>query len=299
MNHDESTFLAGCSPFQDFIFFAKSLDELSNDDDVLNSTFFCLDGDELTKYETSVGWPAIAAATIKLDGANRVLVYIAPGGDYWEVDVQTVEETTGRIAEASFALTALAVIEHAILACGMGRMVFRRDGKANWKSVGPTEPLPETGIVGFQDIAGFSAEEIYAVGWQGEIWSGTLDGRWRRVDSPVSANLNAVCCAPDGLAYAVGDGGVMVRGRGDKWEVLDTQRQENLMDVAEFGGTVFVVSDFRILKLRDDRLVPEDAFKMPDRPGTCLQLWKAEDGLISMGPKDLFRLDAGSWSRVV
>jgi hypothetical protein len=38
---------------------------------------------------------------------------------------------------------------------------------------------------------------MYAVGWGGEIWWRD-HGTWRRIDSPVSVNLNALCCAEDG-----------------------------------------------------------------------------------------------------
>jgi len=36
-----------------------------------------------------------------------------------------------------------------------------------------------------------------------------------------------------------------------------------------------------------------------DVPATCLHLLTAEDGLVSMGTKDLFRLHGGTWERLV
>ncbi|MCY1019667.1 hypothetical protein [Pyxidicoccus sp. MSG2] len=297
MDHAVSTFLSGCAPFHDLCFFAKALDELM-ETGVTNSTFFCLDAGELTKSRTSVGWTAVAAATIKPQGQMRALLYIGGRGDFWEVNTQTVEETTGRIEGVRFSLTSLAAIDDVIFACGMGREVFRREDTGRWTSMSPKEPLPDTGIVGFEALAGFSLDEIYAVGWEGELW--LLRGnQWRRLESPVSTHLSAVCCAADGKVYVTGDDGVLLRGRLDTWEVLETGRRENLRDVQAFDGTVCVATDFRILKLDGHRLVPETAFVDDDRPSTCVRLLRAEDGLFSMGLKDLFLFRGGSWKRLV
>jgi hypothetical protein len=182
----------------------------------------------------------------------------------------------------------------------MGRSVLRRKNAGIWNEIGPGTSQDDDGlVVGFEDIAGFSRDEIYAVGWRGEIWQ--LKKRaWRRLDSPVSANLNAVCCAVDGRVYIAGDDGTMLRGRDDLWEVLETGRTDNLMDVASQDGTIYVSTDFEILKLDNESLVAEDAFAdAADLPGTCLHLLPGEGVLISMGPKDLFRLYGGVWERLV
>jgi hypothetical protein len=108
-----------------------------------------------------------------------------------------------------------------------------------------------------------------------------------------------VCCAADGNVYVVGDGGVMLRGHDDVWEVLDTDRTYNLMDVAFFDNVVYVSTDFEILKLDNDSLIQEDAFAdADDVPETCLHLLEAEDGLVSMGTKDLFRFHGDVWERL-
>lgn len=182
----------------------------------------------------------------------------------------------------------------------MARSVLKRTGPGAWDEIGPgTTKDDDKLVVGFEDLDGFGADDLYVVGWRGEVWQ-RRKGKWRRLDSPVSANLNAVCCAADGKVYVVGDGGVMLRGRNNRWEVLDTGLSANLTDVACFAGTVYVVTDFQILKLVDDALEPEDAFADPDDlPATCLHLLACADGLFAMGAKDLFRLHGGTWERLV
>ncbi len=153
--------------------------------------------------------------------------------------------------------------------------------------------------MGFESIDGFSAKDLYAVGWQGEIWQ-RKGARWRLIDSRVPSNLNAVCCAEDGVVYAVGDGGVMIKGRDDDWTVIDTGLTENLQDVRDHDGTIYVVTDFDILELVNDRLQPVAALhEADDAPESCLRLLKATDGLVSLGQKEVFKLHSGRWQRVV
>jgi hypothetical protein len=302
MNHDVSTFLSGCAPFKGYIFFAKELDEMVTAGQP-NSSFFNFDEDDtdgqFRQFKGSVGWPAIAMATIKPDeDAERVVVAIGPNGDYWECEPGSLKKTTDRIPDFRGNLRNLSVVDDVIYACGMGRIVLQRQGLGQWTSLGPGERKGDADVVGFEDIGGYSADEMYAVGWGGEIWWRDK-GKWRQVDSPTSVNLRALHCAEDGSVYVVGRDGTMVRGRRDVWAVIDTGRTENLMDVASYEGTVYVTTNFRILKLTDRGLVNDDDFADADRPKTCLYLLPASDGLVSLGTKDLFRRNGGSWSRLV
>jgi hypothetical protein len=299
MRHEGSSFLSGRAPFSDFLFFAKMNDSLAADDKP-NSSFFVMDRDEWQKYDEIVEWPALDVETIKIGDGGRQVVAIGPSGQYWELDDDSLQETIGVIDKDAPSTRALATIEGTIYACGMSRKVYLREAVGRWREIGPNAPLPEDfTVVGFERMCGFSSREIYAVGWLGEIWR--FDGtRWVQLDSPVSTTLHSVTCAPDGNVYVVGARGVMIRGRGDVWTVLESGQRGNLMDVAYHDGTVYVVTNFRILKLVGDALVEESDFEKPDdRPRTCLHLLPAADGLFSMGTHDLFRRTTGPWERIV
>lgn len=299
MKHDGSTFLCGCAASSELIFFAKELDDLV-EHDTENTSFFVMFGNDWYKYQFAGAWSAISMATLKPPGGDRAVVAISPRGAYWEVEPASLNEVNGEIGEAKGTLRALATVDNVIYACGMGRIVLRRNAPGKWNEIGPGKKGEDNNLViGFEDLAGFSADDMYAVGWLGEIWQ-FKKGTWQPLDSPVSANLNAVCCAPDGKVYIVGNDGVMLRGRNDLWEVLETDRTDNLMDVAFYDNTVYVTTDFEILKLEDDFMTAEDAFADPDDlPETCLHLLPAEGALISMGTKDLFRLHKSVWERLV
>ncbi|MDD5268000.1 MAG: hypothetical protein PHO08_12880 [Methylococcales bacterium] len=302
MKHDNSTFLSGCAPFYDFIFFAKELDELVKTGQP-NSSFFCFDeqheGEHFCQYNEVVSWPAISMATIKPESSCRHVVAIGPNGDYWEAEPESMQEHVGKITNFNGNLRKLSVIEETIFACGMGRVLLKREALNVWKTIGPSSINENTKIIGFEDIDGFNKEELYAVGWGGEIWLYDKN-TWVQIVSPTSINLTAVCCAPDGIVYVVGHSGIMLRGRRDKWSVTDTNRKENLRDVYFYNGTVYVTTDFRILKLVDDELVNDTDFAdSKDHPKTCLHLLSASDGLISLGTKDVFRRSQNPWERLV
>lgn len=299
MDHSEFSFSSGCAVSIDLLIAAEMYDALANQDHE-NSNFFVLNSGKWAKYDYRASWTAISMVTVKPASGDRIIVAISPHGRYWEAITRTVQEFDGEIDKASFPLRALTSIDECIYACGMARAVLRRRSVDDWEEIGPGTTADDDGlVVGFEGMDGFSSDEMYAVGWRGEIWKYS-GGIWSQLDSPVTANLNAVCCAADNTVYIVGDEGCMLRGRGDVWEVLDLERFDNLMDVAFFDGSVYVTTSFNIFKLQDDTLIPEDAFLNPDdRPRTCLHLLRSDDGLVSMGTKDLFRLVTGRWERIV
>lgn len=301
MDHQGSTFLSGCSAMPGFFYFAKEADDLV-EDDTPNSTFFRYrDVDAAAPYRKFVkaaGWPAISMA-LAPRGTGRVVIAVSPYGDFWELESVSVQEVVGKIARFKGNLRRLAAVEGEFFACGMNRVALRRVDTGNWKSFGPGALKDDPNVVGFEDIAGYSPTELYAVGWGGEIW--WFDGKkWRRVDSPTSAILTSMTCAPDGKVYVVGHDGVMLRGRHDQWELVPTGRAENLKDVAHHNGQIHVCTDFVLFRLGKTGLEEETEFAdAGDRPATCLHLLETAGELVSLGTKDVFLKREGAWTRLV
>jgi hypothetical protein len=301
LKHETSSFLSGCAPLADFMFFSKEADELVSEDQS-NSSFFSYDEDEkedpFRKYDVSTSWVAIAMTTIKpISTGLREVIALAPDGEYWELEPLSTNEFTGVIKVTRGAIRSLTVIDDIVYGCGMARTVLKRERRDNWIEFGPPDSQ-SSAVIGFEDLSGFNGSDIYAVGWGGEIWH--FNGKnWSQIDSPVSSILTAVCSAEDGFVYAVGHDGVMLKGRDDSWTVVETGRKENLMDVQFYAGQVYVATNFDILKLTEHGLELDDGFPANDRPSTCLHLLKAADGLFSMGTKDLWRKKTSDWQRIV
>ncbi|RSZ57275.1 hypothetical protein HF313_10990 [Massilia atriviolacea] len=182
-------------------------------------------------------------------------------------------------------------------ACGMQYQVYRRDAGGKWRAL--EQGLPGKGagaaVAGFEAIGGFAHDDLYAAGWHGEIWQ--CDGkRWQPCRSPVKAILTALCCAPDGLVYACGQDGALVRGRGADWEVLAQPVRDDLWSLAWFGGALYAASAHAVYRLDGGQLREIDFGA--DRPATCYGLSAADGVLWSIGPKDIMAFDGDTWSRI-
>lgn len=101
------------------------------------------------------------------------------------------------------------------------RTVTKREGVSQWKSLredsmwnDELSPLN----AGFEDIDGFSAKDLYAVGSDNDVWR--YDGQdWIPLDiSDFTFDAYTVCCADDGYVYIAGTWGVVIRGRENEWE---------------------------------------------------------------------------------
>jgi hypothetical protein len=304
MDHEGWSFLCGCAPFTNYVFCARERDDVA-EQDVAVTTFYNWDEDEpdpddrWSICDEVADWRAQGMATIKPSASDRTTVALGSRGQYFELEPATTAQYLGVIG-LDVLIRRVTAIGDVIFGAGMGRSVIRRVSRGTWIEFGPgTTPLDQDRVVGFEGIDGFSPDNIYVAGWTGEIWH-WLHGAWQRIDSPTNANLNAVACDHrKGLVFAVGDNGAMLRGIGDQWDFIDTGRFENLQDVAVFDGEVFAVTDFGIFRLESAGLVPEDRFTDGDMPGSCLHLLLAEDGVVSMGPKDLFTFSGGLWHRVL
>lgn len=114
------------------------------------------------------------------------------------------------------------------------RTVTKREGVSRWKSLTADDmwndelsPLH----AGFEDIDGFSSDDLYAVGRHSDVWR--YDGQdWIPLDVG-DINAHTVCCADDGYVYIAGTWGVVIRGREDEWE---TYLPEDLASKTWYAG---------------------------------------------------------------
>ncbi|MBI2899864.1 MAG: hypothetical protein HYY17_06750 [Planctomycetes bacterium] len=195
-------------------------------------------------------------------------------------------------------LRCVRAVEGKAYAAGMHRQVYRRDDRDKWTCIDETmrPPAGSEDVVGFEAIDGFSAKDLYAVGWEGEIWH--YDGRaWKQADSPTNAILTNVCCAGDGKVYACGGKGLLVRGRGADWEVVDHEdTKQDFWGFAWFGERLHLSSTRSVWVLDGDHL---QRVKMgEDIPETCYHLSAADGVLWSIGAKDVMAFDGKNWTRI-
>jgi hypothetical protein len=184
-----------------------------------------------------------------------------------------------------------------VYAVGMDRQAYRRDGLNAWSAIdqGARPPADSEEVVGFESVDGFSEKELYAVGWDGEIWQ--YDGKkWKQIDSPTNLILTDVCCG-DELAYACGRQGLLLEGRGSKWRVIKQDAiDDDIWGLAWYKGELYLSTMGAVYVLRDGAI--EDVEMGDDEPETCYTLSAADGVLWSTGAKDIMAFDGKKWTRI-
>jgi len=108
------------------------------------------------------------------------------------------------------------------------RTVFRRDGIDNWAVLHGNDPSQveiqqkQNRELGFNDIGGFSENDIYACGGQGDLWH--FNGKkWSELDLPTNIEFKSLCCAPNGKIYIGCENGTLIEGINEQWNILETK----------------------------------------------------------------------------
>jgi len=205
--------------------------------------------------------PKIQMCAVEVYGATLLL----GSGDRHEEQIHAGDE----VPKNRGPLRGVRYIGDHVYVVGMGRQAWRREGENVWTLIDQgARPAPgSTDVVGFEAVDGFSESEIYAVGWDGEIW--TYDGKvWSQIQSPTKLVLTGLCCAGDGKAYATGRKGLLVRGRNGAWEVVDHQSlTEDIWGSAWYEGKLYVSTMNDVYTLENGAFKPVDWGA--DAPKTC------------------------------
>jgi hypothetical protein len=190
-----------------------------------------------------------------------------------------------------------------IYAVGMDRQAYRREDAKRWQSFGPPgwreQGLPPPGAAdakGFEAVDGFSESDLYAVGWDGEIWN--YDGKnWRQLPSPTNMVLVDVCCGGDGMVYACGREGLLLKGRNQSWQILDAgEMNQDIWSLAWFEGQLYLSTMYQLFTLEGDTLAAVDTGD--EDPDTYYRLSAADGVLWSIGAKDVLAFDGKTWTRI-
>lgn len=129
-----------------------------------------------------------------------------------------------------------------IYAIGAGRQVYKKESISEWVRLdqGCFISIDEEPGAVFTQIVSLTDASLCAVGWGGEIWL-YRDYQWSEVSSPTNVALLCVTVASDGHVYAAGASGIVLRGRGECWEVLDNaETEDDILSIVEFNNRVYL-----------------------------------------------------------
>ena len=176
---------------------------------------------------------------------------------------------------------------------GAWHTVFRRDGVDNWKCILGNNPKEielwqEQNLnLGFNDIGGFSENDIYACGGRGDLWH--FNGKkWKELDIPTNLKLISLCCANDGKVYIGCKNGVLIQGRDDSWEVVKSQADKDILDMVWYKGKLYLACGMYGLYIYENETI-----KSASGVSTLHEMLEYEEGVLDkdvMTPASLHSL---------
>jgi len=292
-------FTTGAVRFHDLIYFVGTRRDLVKQG-IPHSRFFSVDRGQWGA--ANLDWLACSMTVARdvdrlLVLGNRGQILRVGGGDY-EIEAPiggTSDESPARRGELR---EIRAVAGESVYAVGIGRQVYQRVGTDRWTCIDQAiRPQgDEVMTTNFESIDGFGRDELYAVGWEGEIW--WYDGQsWRSVDSPTNLALYKVRCGGDGFVYACGQAGTILRGRRDSWEALQHDaHKHDFWGLAWFNDRLYLSSTTFVYELVDGE--PSRVDYGDDPLLSCYHLDAADGILLSTGAEDLATFDGTTWKSV-
>jgi|GEM_PF-1226058 len=183
---------------------------------------------------------------------------------------------------------------------GMSRQVYRREAPNRWmrQDDGAVLPRGDMTVAGFNSIDGLDENDIYAVGFNGEIWRRSGE-KWRKLDSPTNLVLHRVRVIRPDLVFICGQEGVLMRGSGERWRIIEHDATaEDFWGMEWFGDRLYLACDDGLYVLAaDDSVNAVDTGLAAE--WTTRHLHTNDGVLWSFGPKSIaWTEDGRRWNDV-
>ena len=230
---------------------------------------------------------------------SELIAALSKSGQVFVVDSASGKVTEERLpVSPQDELTRLHVAEGVVLACGMRGIVYARRDPAHWvKSdaglFSTTIKIPMDEVA---DLAGTTVSDLYAVGSFGLMahYDGTV---WTRIDSPTDRNLEQAITSPSGEILICGDRGLILHGRADRWELIDTDLDDSFWGMTWFREQLYLATQDRLYTYdRTAGLAPVSTGLEPSP--TTYRLDTGDGALWSFGLTDVLRFDGSTWQRI-
>jgi hypothetical protein len=179
--------------------------------------------------------------------------------------------------------------------CGGARSVGKRIGKGQWLSHNDAIPKPANLLdAGFEDIAGFNENDLYAVGGKGDVWR--YNGKkWQQVPFPTNLWTRAVCCGEDGNVYISCYEGLTFMGRENRWKkIYDGGINLGFTDMVWHDDRVWCGNEHGLWTIHNGKL--ERVNGLPSEIYVCSGSLSVNDGVLLMaGLGGAAFLEKGKW----
>jgi hypothetical protein len=197
---------------------------------------------------------------------------------------------------------------------GILRKVFKRTGVFEWIDLTDPNKHPHLfeelakhkekrgnylGIdTGFSAIDGFSSNDIYAAGDNGDAWH--YDGNtWHRLDIPGNFDIKTVTCGGDGNVYFAGYTGGIIKGTIDHWTNIDERGGMVINETAWFQDKLYLSDERDLYTLEGDVLKPYKYPKGGPQQYSFRGVAASKDALVAYGSYQALVFDGERWEEII
>lgn len=240
---------------------------------------------------TALRGPAPAVVVLGIEGS----VHFAGPDGFLQ---QSIDSTSNGPLQRGI-LRDVCVIENEIYAVGLGRQVYKRNNLGIWNSFVQNlvqNKETDSTVAGFESIAGFDKNEIYAVGMLGDLYL-YQEGQWASINLSTNLILTKVFCAADGFVYIAGQDGVLFKGRKQSWEKIEQNiTTETFWDICWFDNAIWLSTLKGIF-----RLDSQEKLKYISIPGTesdFRYLSAYHEVLVASGGHQICIYKSGMWTKL-
>lgn len=195
-------------------------------------------------------------------------------------------------------LRCISTIDNEVYVTGLGRQVYKRLSSREWVRLDEeiVEPIGSEEINGFESIDGYSSNEVYAVGMNGDSWE--FDGlNWKKIYGLTNVVLEKVVCAPDGFVYMAGQLGILIKGRRDQWEIVGQDIcDDTVWDLAWFQDKLWLSTVNALYIYEKNEFIKVDMKEF--NKSSFRYLAGNDEVLWSIGSKDILVNKDGIWSAI-
>lgn len=294
---DDLNILTGVVRYHDLAYLLTTQQDLSSEK-IPNTIYIEIDQSDLGS--DILNWNACSIAVCKIPLEQAILLgetgYISVYGSKHEEHELSIfsslkQPSRGPMREIR------GIAKGYAYAVGTHRQAYKRINANQWICIDQTAQDNSIDMTekSFESIDGFSEEDIYTVGWDGEIWH--FDGNtWTQKDSPTNLALYKVKCAEDGFVYACGQVGTLLKGRDNQWEIIEQDiTSEDFWGVEYFNQKAYFSTLTGIYEFHSNSLKKVNYGEtLP--PFSCYHLSAADGILWSIGARNVYEFDGQQWT---
>ena len=249
-----------------------------------------------------IGFPYLISGFSELPDNESVYVSMEGG----VVTSEGVENKipSGKQGPKRGAIKRLRTIDGYLYFCGGNRSVGKRLGRNQWENLCINLPKDTHKsaylTMGFKDIDGFAADDIYCAGGQADVWHYN-GATWRQIQLPTNIDLESLVCAGDGQVYISGEQGLTFVGRGDHWQAIPNTVNSMLpfKDMVWYEDRVWCTNSHGTWTIYKDRFNRYQMEKqsLPGKMHVYSGSLSARDGVLLLaGPNGAAFLENGQWT---